>query len=265
MKKQLLFTCLKILPLFLMSSFLFLSSCSDDSDDEIMTTVNGKIIIPEAAEGKTWYVILDDDIDGNNGNILQCSGSCDMSENIAYTIKNVPIGTYYLYAVVFVASDGLHGPQPGDYIGFYDGTFPDNIPDAPNAIIQNGINTFDVHLTTFLGEITSGTWEATAEFGGFDFVVNSESELITEIKYIFSDWSIGTTTLSGSVIVSSNPGLDISDRHFQTTYNFFGDPDDHLTIEGTFNAKGNKASGTWSAEYNGVTDSGVWQAVPKLN
>ena len=109
-----------------------------------------------------------------------------------------------------------------------------------------------------------GEWTATADFGGFDFFVNENSDYITQIKYNFSSWQCGGRTMSGSITVSSDPGWEITDLQFSIEMDLDPDPfkKEPITIEGTFETS-NTAAGTWEATVNNTTCSGDWEGQPK--
>jgi len=152
MKNQLVCKYFSVFIIFLIFGFLIYFSCSKEDDDNITNgvttaTINGTLNIPTDATGKSWAVLVDNDINGENGNVCFSDGTCGTGTAISYTVENVPTGTYYLYAVVFVVSDGSQGPQPGDYWGIYGGQLPNNVSDSPNANITSGSHTFDINLT----------------------------------------------------------------------------------------------------------------------
>jgi len=77
-------------------------------------------------------------------------GLCGSGTEVTYSVSDVPTGTYYLYAVVFVGGDFNEGPQFGDYIGIYGGEYPENAPASPNAEVTSGTNTFDINLVVMI-------------------------------------------------------------------------------------------------------------------
>lgn len=124
------------------------SSTSSDNDDNNSgnAIVTGNLILPAAASGKTWAVLVDNDFNGDNGQVKLATGTCDSGTNVNYSISNVPSGTFYIYAAVFVVSDGSSGPQSGDYIGIYGRTLT-NPPSNANAVVpSSGTVTFDITL-----------------------------------------------------------------------------------------------------------------------
>jgi hypothetical protein len=111
-------------------------------------TVTGTLSLPADASGRTWVVVFDNDTNGDNGSVYERTGICGAGTEIEYVLSDVPVGTHYVYAVVFVSSDGLQGgPQPGDFWGIYDGSFPDDAPNQPNATVSSGMNDFDIALS----------------------------------------------------------------------------------------------------------------------
>jgi hypothetical protein len=109
------------------------------------TTVVGTLTLPAAAAGRPYAVLVDNDANGDNGAVREVSGTCGTGTEQAYTISNVPAGTYYVYAVVGVVSDLAQGPETGDYYGFY-GT-GGSVPGSPNATVPSaGTVTLDINL-----------------------------------------------------------------------------------------------------------------------
>lgn len=124
-------------------------SCKDDDNavnGGATGTVNGTLNLPAEANSAVWYLLVDNDINGDNGSVSMGTGTCGSGTTVSYNIENVPTGVYYIYAVVFVASDGRQGPQTGDYLGIYGSDFSNNIPGNPNANVSTGTNTFDIDL-----------------------------------------------------------------------------------------------------------------------
>lgn len=140
-----------VLPLFVLS-LLFLIGCGDDDDDDnvtngILTTadISGTLTLPSVVIGNTYVVLVDTDIDGGNGEVAITTGTCDNSTSVDYSINNVPSGTYFVYAAVYVVSSSGE-PQTGDYFGYYDtGLTP---PGSANATVPtSGSVTFDITLS----------------------------------------------------------------------------------------------------------------------
>jgi hypothetical protein len=152
MSSQQLIHLTKLLLIISLLSFLNFIACSDDDNptEPETATVTGALNLPDDAAGKTWAVILDNDINGDNGYAFLGMGLCGSGTEVTYSVSDVTTGTYYLYAVVFVVSDGSQGPQFGDFIGIYGGEYPDNAPASPNAQIKSGTNTFDIDLVVMI-------------------------------------------------------------------------------------------------------------------
>ena len=125
----------------------FVGCDGDNGGGPDTVTVTGALSLPADASGRTWVVLVDNDTNGDNGSIFEGIGICGAGTEIEYVLNDVPAGTYYVYAVVFVSSDGGQGPQPGDFWGIYGGSFPAGIPTQPNATVSPGINDFDIALS----------------------------------------------------------------------------------------------------------------------
>jgi hypothetical protein len=103
--------------------------------------------LPADAEGKIGIVCFDDDLDIETGITYTISGPCPSGTSFSVQFDDVPAGSYYLLAAVWVANQsGDLGP--GDYLGVYgvsslSGTFPAE----PNAIVPaSGTKTFTIDL-----------------------------------------------------------------------------------------------------------------------
>ena len=104
--------------------------------------------LPADAEGKTGAVIFDTDFDLDNGVISSIVNICPAGIQISVPFDDVPAGTYFIYGGVWVVGEYGEDPVPGDYIGVYGGTYPNNLPDQPNAIVPaSGTKTFTIDLT----------------------------------------------------------------------------------------------------------------------
>ena len=146
MKNQSLLSFFLMCILFSLIIFSGIISCSDDSiTNGSNVTIEGTLTLPFEANGKTWAVLIDDDLNGDNGYVIIGMGSCGIGTNISYSINDVPTGTYYVYSAIFVVSDGSQGPQIGDLLGIYGGQ-PYNIPTSPNANISSSNLIFDIDL-----------------------------------------------------------------------------------------------------------------------
>jgi len=114
-------------------------------DQEPEPNVVGTLTLPGEANGKSFAVVVDSDTSSANGFVKVVTGTCGAGTKVSYEMKQVPAGTYYVYAVVWVVSTPLTPPKSGDYVGFY-GT-QGTIPTAPNAIVPSqGTVTLDIPL-----------------------------------------------------------------------------------------------------------------------
>jgi len=122
-------------------------SCGDDSPTASSgATVSGTLSLPADASGQTYYVLIDNDVDGGNGFVKAATNTCGSGTTIHYSISDVPAGTYYVYAVVFIVGDPQDEPQAGDFIGIYGTTLSGPLP-APNAQVpSSGSVTFNITL-----------------------------------------------------------------------------------------------------------------------
>jgi len=154
MKKQSLFILYSAGAVFCLLIFTGLMSCGDDDVTGTSgVTVRGTLNLPFAAAGKTWAVLIDNDMDGGNGYVKLGMGTCGAGTEISYTVSDVPKGMYYIYAVVFVVGNYDQGPQTGDLLGIYGGQLPDDMPASPNANVGSGTQTFDIDLFVILVEL----------------------------------------------------------------------------------------------------------------
>ena len=124
----------------------------------------------------------------------------------------------------------------------------------------------------------TGVWKANTEFGSVNFTVNPDSTMITDAVFNFSDFQCGPGSQSGSIKVSYNNGLKITNGKINieltNDVSMPVPPDPFnpvppsidtqiITLNGQFASDGKSASGTWIGTYNGSTCSqGKWDAVP---
>ena len=128
----------------------FLVGCSDDdpvTPERVVTaTVTGSLTLPNAAAGKTYYVLVDADMNGDNGSVKMSTGTCGSGTGVSYQVVDVPVGTYFVYAAVFTVSDGSQGPQTGDYYGIYGGTMNNPPAERNVTVASGGVSSIDVLL-----------------------------------------------------------------------------------------------------------------------
>lgn len=99
-------------------------------------TISGTITIPSGQSGKGLFVAVDMDLNPTNDNSVgQYQVTLASESSLAYTINNVPAGTYYIYAG---ATNG-DVPLVGDAVGVYGTTYP-SFPASSNAVVTGGSN-----------------------------------------------------------------------------------------------------------------------------
>ena len=121
-------------------------------------------------------------------------------------------------------------------------------------------------LVTWTKPSLPSEWNASTDFGELKFTVNSDGTGVIEITYIFSSWTCGPATMSGTMKFSKSSGWPITDRQFTIKNTLdpppIGSGSQVMTINGTFDKTGAHASGTWEADWYGSLCSGNWQASP---
>jgi len=105
-----------------------------------------------------------------------------------------------------------------------------------------------------------GDWSGSADFGTVTFFVNSTSTGISTFGYNFSEFLCGGVLRNGGTTIVRDPPWPIIDNQFSVEIN--SDPNFEITITGTFENAGRRASGTWEAVSYGTTCSGTWEASP---
>lgn len=103
--------------------------------------VRGLLTFPATALGKTFWVAVDTDQNGGNGQVAVGGGKCSSGLYACYLINNVPAGTYYIYAVVNM-NELPSAPVSGDFMGWYDVN-----PPAPSAAVNSNNGSFPITLT----------------------------------------------------------------------------------------------------------------------
>ncbi|MFP4466570.1 MAG: hypothetical protein ACLFP1_05930 [Candidatus Goldiibacteriota bacterium] len=93
--------------------------------------IEGTLTLPESAGGRQFKVIVDTDLDPENGYTGSINEICGSSTQINYQM-NVPDGVYYVYAFVDVNDSGLENWDGNDYAGYYGSSYPDE-PSTENV------------------------------------------------------------------------------------------------------------------------------------
>ena len=149
--KKIVYPILTVLMAFiLVLGIIGLSGCSKKKstkgDADHGATVNGTLTLPAGAHDKEILVIIDHDLDGDNGFVIAVTGTCGSGTVYTYEFSSVSVGTYYVYALVRVVSASDSPPQSGDYFKIYGGSLA-NPPSQPNAVVpSSGTVTFDITL-----------------------------------------------------------------------------------------------------------------------
>jgi len=144
---------------FLFSLIIFsgIISCSDNKiTNGSNVTISGVLHLPFDANGKTWAVLIDNDLDGGNGYVRLGTGTCGSGTNISYSVNDVPQGNYYIYSIVYIVGSGNQEPQTGDLIGGYEGN-QYNFPPTPNANISSNNQNFDIDLYVLQADLQPST------------------------------------------------------------------------------------------------------------
>ena len=122
-------------------------------------TVSGSVTLPDSVTDKQWFVGIDDDLDGDNGQLASVTGVVTGS-TFNYSIGNVPSGDYFIYGEVDM-TDTLGPWNVGDYVGVGCGTI-----DSPCKVTIDSSKTVDFTLVVMPGTPTTalthaslnGTW-----------------------------------------------------------------------------------------------------------
>ena len=159
--------------LVLPSIFLFLtlvSACggggSESGSDSKTTppdetgaaTVTGTITLPLNLTGKLYYIAVDTNNNGDDGQVTYTKGTVSGTA-INYSIAKVPAGTYNVYCVVYKTATVPGSAATGDYVGFYNGT----LSEAPNAVVPaSGTVNFDFSVMEYFKVVTFNITDGTA-------------------------------------------------------------------------------------------------------
>jgi hypothetical protein len=224
-------------------------------------TVEGKLILPEPTPGREYWVLVDEDVDGDNGFVKYSGGVCGSETAVSFTISDVPAGTYYIYAGVRILSHFGTPPEIGDYVGIYGGTI-DEYPRQPNAVIPaSGTVTFDIIMSRF-----NRSRPARGYWSGYHmrFSVSADGSRVCGF-YFRPRWP----DVFGACGLISEEFYECSlislDGHFE-----FGRkapsylPDEEVKLEGVFTST-TTVTGTWNVGRNFLgwcTDSSSWSASP---
>ena len=262
------------------AGFLAIPACGGDSTpspSEPQTqraTVTGTLSLPASAAGKQFGVLIDTDIDADNGYVAIYEGTCGSGTSVSYTLQNVAAGQYYIYAAVGAASDLDDGPVGGDFLGIY-GT-NSAFPSQPNAVVPStGTATFNISMVRWL----EGDWEysfsnLSATAGGVTLVCSGPSGTLSieheELREFSGDYWIqsllcsggGQTTQDGPFqgdIVSGSAGgtsiaFDFDDSNWRHTGSInAGQMNGQLAVRLDVNGTPVTMLGNWTATSEGAS------------
>jgi hypothetical protein len=126
------------------------SALNGDAGSDVTTgaTVVGTLTLPGTASGKHYEVHIGT-APGSAAltPVAMTSGMTTGSMSLAYSIPNVPAGTYFILGYVDVNGLGGTSSTPGDYAGWYGEDANGNPPALANATVpSSGTATFDFSL-----------------------------------------------------------------------------------------------------------------------
>ena len=105
-----------------------------------------------------------------------------------------------------------------------------------------------------------GDWTINTDFGKLVFTVDGSGLTISKMDYLFSSFKCGPVTVSGGITISQTPPWPITNGDFLIANRLDTNGNQIMTISGTYDASGNKFSGTWSCNSYGTVCSGTWEA-----
>jgi len=192
------------LPAFL-GVALAIGGCSKDEVAvlPVAGTVSGTLTYPSEAQGMRWEVHLFLELEDEES-VASCGGSCGGGTSVTYTVRDVPPGIYYAYAVVGLISQADEPPALGDFVGLYGGA-PHTPPTAPNVNVPSGgAITCDILLQLYERPEKSNIFSFGTPEGDFSAEIDYERYLTTGSGVFWFDDSTLTaydldTTKMGSV------------------------------------------------------------------
>ena len=109
-------------------------------------SVAGTLTLPGTATAP-YFVRLQTTLGAAATAAAETTGTTNGTTMLAYSIPNVPAGTYFMLAGVDVDSSGGNSSTPGDYRGWYGHTGDGNPPAAANVVVPtSGTLTIDYTL-----------------------------------------------------------------------------------------------------------------------
>lgn len=130
------------------SAMVMLWAGCDGSDSGMATaaSVAGTLTLPGTARAP-YFVRLLTTLGADPTIAAETTGTTDGTATLAYSIADVPAGTYFMLAAVDVDSSGGNSSTTGDYRGWFGHTGDGNPPAAANVVVPaSGIVTIDYSL-----------------------------------------------------------------------------------------------------------------------
>lgn len=111
-------------------------------------TVTGTLTLPGVAADKPWSVRLYDSVGvAGAAPASEASGRTGDGTTVAYSMNDVPAGSFFLLGFVDVDESGGFSSTSGDYTGWYGHTGDGNPPAEPNVVVpESGTVSFEFTL-----------------------------------------------------------------------------------------------------------------------
>ncbi len=137
---------MKTIALAMYAMMIFGAGCDGSSSDmPAAASVAGTLTLPGTATAP-YFVRLQSMI-GAATPVATTTGTTNGTATLAYSIPNVPAGTYFMIAAVDVDGSGGGSSTPGDYRGWYGHNGDGNPPAAANVMVPaSGTVTIDYSL-----------------------------------------------------------------------------------------------------------------------
>jgi hypothetical protein len=193
---------------------------------------------------------------------VTANGICGSGTTVNYQV-NIPAGTYYMVAAVGVVSDLQNGPETGDYIGVFGGTWPAYWPSSANVTVPaSGQITKNITLVPGNANVSGTLTLPQAEPGKQYLVCAITSFSSGNGPQGFVGYGLGTCSSATSVSYSFlcfRPGpayvisiVDVAGTGALNVFNSQLPAADFVGAYGGFTSGGNPAS-TANVSINGTT------------
>jgi hypothetical protein len=100
-------------------------------------SVAGTLTLPATAQGAGYFVRLAIGVSTVTAPVAETTGTTTGTTSLAYEIRDVPSGTYFLLGFVDVDASGGTASTPGDYAGWYGHNGDGNPPAAANVVVPD--------------------------------------------------------------------------------------------------------------------------------